>query len=256
MVSRSVFSRRRFVVGAAGAAVVAVTPTLLSPFTAGATAEEMFAVATPSLRLRSGPGLQFSTLATLSMGTTVRFLAGAGTVDGYDWAKVNVVSSGKIGFVAFNFLGSVPSDGFEIGQMVHVEAGGGVGNLRSGPGTGYSVIRRVASGTTGTIQDGPLEANGYFWHKVRFGDATGWIVMAVLVPGAGLDRAWVRANSGPLNVRNQPGLSGKILGHVSTGATGFVTTDMPQEASGYVWINVQFNGGLRGWVAKNFLTWL
>jgi uncharacterized protein YgiM (DUF1202 family) len=226
------------------------------PSAAGATAEEMYAVATPALRLRSGPGLRFSTLATLSMGAAVQYLDDGGTADGYVWAKVRVVTSDRTGFVAFRFLAPIPSDGLDIGQMVHVEAGGGVGNLRSGPGTGHSVIRRVASGTTGTIQDGPVEADGHFWYKVRFGDATGWIVMAALAAGAGLDRAWVRANSGPLNVRNQPGLSGKILGHVSTGAIGFVTTDMPQEASGYVWVNVQFNGGLRGWVAKNFLTWL
>jgi uncharacterized protein YraI len=31
---------------------------------------------------------------------------------------------------------------------------------------------------------------------------------------------------------------------------------MPQEANGYVWVNVQFNGGLRGWVAKKFLVWI
>jgi len=256
MVSRGSFSRRRFVMGSVGATALSLIPSLLVVAPAGATAEEMFAVATPGLRLRSGPGLRYSTVATLAMGTTVRFLAGGGTADGYDWAKVKVVSSGKTGFVAFKFLGPIPSDGYGIGQMVHVEASNGVGNLRSGPGTGYRVISAVASGKTGTIKDGPVEANGYFWYKATFGNVTGWMVAAVLAPGAGLDRAWVRAASGPLNVRQQPGLSGKILGHVSAGAIGFITTDMLQEANGYVWVNVEFKGGLRGWVAKNFLTWL
>jgi hypothetical protein len=31
---------------------------------------------------------------------------------------------------------------------------------------------------------------------------------------------------------------------------------MPQDANGYTWVNVQFDDGIRGWVAKNFLTWI
>ena len=60
-----------------------------------------------------------------------------------------------------------------------------MGNLRSGPGTGYQVIKRVATGTTGTVRGGPAEANGYFWYQVSFGTVTGWMVSAVLVAGAG-----------------------------------------------------------------------
>lgn len=185
MVSRGLLSRRRFVVGSAGAIALAVTPALLAPLPAGATAGEFYAVAAHGLRLRSGPGLRYAILASLSKGTNVEFLAWGGTADGYDWAKVRVVSSGKTGYVAYKYLTPIPSDGLPIGQVVHVEAGGGVGNLRSGPGTGYRVLKRVATGTTGTVKGGPAEANGYFWYQVSFGTVTGWIVSAVLVAGAG-----------------------------------------------------------------------
>lgn len=253
MVLHTILSRRRFLAGSAIASAVAIAPTVLGLSPAGATASGMFEVINAGGRLRSGPGLGYKILASLPMGAAVEYLASGGTADGYEWAKVKVVSSGKTGFIVFTFLAPIPSDGFGAGQVVHVEAGGGRGNLRSGPGTGYRVVSTVSSGTTGTVQDGPAEANGYSWYKVSFGNVSGWIVTAVLAPGAGLDRTWVRVANGPLNVRKQPGLSGKILGHVSSGAAGFVTTDMPQEANGYVWVNIQFDGGLRGWVAKKFL---
>ncbi|MBA2468772.1 MAG: SH3 domain-containing protein [Chloroflexia bacterium] len=185
MVLHTIVSRRRFVIGSAGAAVLAIAPALLAPSPAGATASEFFATAKPGLRLRSGPGLGYKILASLSMGARVERLASGGRADGYEWVKVRVVSSGKTGFVAFKFLTTAPSDGFEIGQTVHVEAGGGRGNLRSGPGTGYRVMATLSTGTTGTIKDGPVEATGYFWHKVSFGNVTGWIVTSVLAPGAG-----------------------------------------------------------------------
>jgi uncharacterized protein YraI len=189
------------------------------------------------------------------MGTTVEHLASGGRVDGYDWARVQVVRSGQTGYVAHTFLAPIPSDGFALGMMVHVSSASG-GNLRSGPGTGYGVLRVVRSGTTGTITGGPAEANGYFWYKLSFGDTTGWMATTVFRPGPGSDRAFIQVTRGPLNVRNQPGLNGTVLGTVQTGMTGFATTDMPRDANGYTWLNVQFEGGLRGWVASSFVAWI
>jgi uncharacterized protein YgiM (DUF1202 family) len=194
---------------------------------------------------------------SLALGTHVLFLEAAGPANGYDWAKVQVVSSGTTGFVASQFLSPISSGQFPIGSMVHVDtAGGGGANLRSAPGTSAGVVRVVANGTTGTVQDGPSEASGYTWYKIFFGDATGWMATIVLEAGGGSDRARVKVASGPLNVRQRPGTSSTIIATVATGATGFTTTEMPQDANGYTWANVQFDNGIRGWVAINFLVWL
>jgi len=40
------------------------------------------------------------------------------------------------------------------------------------------------------------------------------------------------------------------------GDTGYGTTEMPRDANGYRWINVQFDGGVRGRVATSFVTWI
>ncbi|HYI24767.1 MAG TPA: SH3 domain-containing protein [Thermomicrobiales bacterium] len=245
-----VFTRRGLVLASVG-----ITALTLTRGPAGATAESMYAVARPGLRLRSGPGLDYGVLASLEMGATVQYLDSGGRADGYDWARVKVVRSGQIGYVAYSLLAPIPSDGFSVGMMVHVSSASG-GNLRSGPGTGYGVLRVVGKGTTGTVTGGPAEANGYFWYKLSFGNTTGWMATTVFRPGPGSDRAFIQVTRGPLNVRSQPGLGGEVLARVQTGATGFATTDMPREADGYTWLNVQFEGGLRGWVARSFVAWI
>ena len=117
METQGMFSRRRFLAHSAGAAALALgLQALLRVSPAGATAGEFYAVATQGLRLRSGPGLRFGVLASLSKGTNVEYLAWGGMADGYDWARVRVISSGKTGFVAYTFLTSIPSDGLPLAK--------------------------------------------------------------------------------------------------------------------------------------------
>ena len=105
--------------------------------------------------------------------------------------------------------------GFPIGSMVHVDtAGGGRANLRSAPSISAGVITTIPNGLTGEVRDGPVSANGYTWYKVWFGDVQGWMASVVLAAGGGSDRPRVEVASGPLRVRQQPGLGGAILGTV------------------------------------------
>jgi len=257
MVSRHFMSRRRFLVGSAAAGALVLTPSFLAVTPAGATSTDVRVINASGVRLRSGAGTGYSVLASLSRGTHVRYLAPGGNANGHSWSKVQVVSTGRTGFVASQFLSPLPGGGnFAIGSMAHVDSASGRANLRSSASTSASVVAVLNNGLTGTVQEGPVQANGYTWYKLNFGDVQGWMATAVLAPGGGSDRSTVRVSSGPLNVRSQPGLSGSILGTAPTGATGFVTTEMPRDANGYTWVNVQFNGGLRGWVVTNYLTWI
>jgi uncharacterized protein YgiM (DUF1202 family) len=257
MGSRQVFSRRRFLAGSAGAAMLVALPSLASP--AGATSTDVRKINANGVRLRSAPGTGSSILGSLSTGTEVRYLEPGGSASGYDWTKIKVISSGSVGYVASQFLSPITSPGggggqFAIGSMVHVDAAGGRANLRSAPNGG--VIRVLNNGLSGTVVDGPQQGGGYTWYKINFGDVQGWMATVVLAAGGGSDRSMVQVADGPLNVRRNPGTSSAIVGTAQTGRKGYVTTKMPQEANGYVWVNVQFTSGLEGWVAKNFLTFL
>ena len=251
---RQSVSRRSFVVGALGSAAllaVRAAPSVM--------AEEVYSVASDGLRLRSGPGTGYSVLASLARRTILIPISSAGTANGYTWLKAKVESTGVVGYVAQEFLNHVSRDGggYPVGTIVTVDtAGGGSANLRSAPGTSAGVIKAVANGTQGNISGGPQSANGYTWYKVDIAGTTGWMATVVLSFGSTGNGTRVKVASGPLNVRATPGLSGERLGTVATGLLGWVTTEMPREADGYVWINVQFDYSVTGWVAKNYLEWV
>ncbi len=130
--------------------------------------------------------------------------------------------------------------------------------LRSGPGTGYRVLASFAKGTEVRYLASGGRANGYDWAKVQVvaTGATGFIAFQLLSPIGSNQGAAVKVASGPLNVRTSP--NGSIIRTVATGVRGRVTDQMPQEANGYVWVNVQFEdqAWTRGWVVMNFLPWL
>lgn len=256
MVSRSVFSRRRFLAGAASVLAVASASQVVS--TTLATSTAMRVINANGVRLRSGAGLGFRVLGSLGVGTSVLYLAPGGTVDGYSWSKIRIESSGTEGYVASQFLSPPSSGGLPVGTVIHVDtAGGGAANLRSGPGTGYGVVRSLANGTEGTIQGGPQNANGYTWYQVAIAGTGGWLATAVFATGPGTGRPRIVVVNGPLRVRSSAGLGGSVIATMPTGATGEITSQMPQEANGYVWVNVRFfNGaGTTGWVASEFLRW-
>ncbi len=225
---------------------------------AGATSTDVRKINASGVRLRSAPGTGSNVIGSLSSGTEVRYLEPGGSANGYDWTKIKVISSGSVGYVASQFLSPIDPPGgggpFAIGATVHVDAAGGRANLRSSPNG--SVTRVLNNGLSGTVVDGPRRDGGYTWYKINFGDVQGWMATAVLAAGGGTDRPMVQVADGPLNVRRDPGLSGAVVGTAQTGRKGYITTKMPQEANGYVWVNVQFTSGLEGWVAKQFLAYI
>jgi hypothetical protein len=72
---------------------------------------------------------------------------------------------------------------FAPGQMVVTP---GESTVRLGPGTNYSAIGVVSPGTPGVIDPGHglqgVQAKGYFWWKVDFGGAVGWVPEGDIVP--------------------------------------------------------------------------
>jgi parallel beta-helix repeat protein len=62
---------------------------------------------------------------------------------------------------------------------------------------------------------------------------------------------WVQTTAN-LNVREDPGLSYTIIGTMPLGTTGQIVGG-PVEADGFVWWNVEYAVGVRGWSAENWL---
>jgi uncharacterized protein YgiM (DUF1202 family) len=244
MTTHGTFSRRRFLAGAAAATALVAVPTLVSPAVARSTDSRI--VNTSGARLRSGPGTGYAVVASLTKGTEVRYLAYGGSANGYEWHKVQVLSSGKQGFIAAPLLsmpgGSVTGP-FTHGQTVWVTAASA--NMRQQPGTQATVLKVAPKGSQGVVVDGPIAASGYTWYKVTISITTAWMATTTLgaaPPDPGIPYN-VRVIDGPVNVRQFPTLSSAVLATVPTGQRGWLTQRTFVEADGHRWAEVQFNVG-------------
>jgi hypothetical protein len=128
------------------------------------------------LRLRTEPNLAAPVILGLWNGETVYVTGESTWVQGIAWANVQVYRWGVWyqGYCASAYLsnyGGWTSPG-EPGLQVNAAAGL---RLRSGPGTGYSIVRIVPYGTilqpTGAATQW---ANGYEWQQVTFDGVTVW----------------------------------------------------------------------------------
>jgi uncharacterized protein YgiM (DUF1202 family) len=224
---------------------------------------------TSGVRLRSGPGLSYRIVSTLSAGTRVTVIGQARPANGFEWTRVTMSVQSDIleGYVASQFLSRTvaaePDPRFPIGSAFFVDAGRGRANLRDVPGTESRVVRTVVSGTRGKILDDPIKASGLRWFNVEIEGKFGYLVDDVMIPaspgieGPGFE-AWpvgsnVVVSDGPLNLRDKP--YGKSLGTYATGSRATTTARAALLANGnhVIWYPVRTGRGQQGWFAADFL---
>ncbi len=137
-------------------AVILSAALALSGLPAGAV---QTASTTDALNLRSGPGSSYGILEVMPSGTAVTVLED----DGSGWVQVRS-ASGQEGYCSREYL-ALGGGGSAAGAV----APGGAAvttdvlNLRSGPGSSYSVLLVLAKGAQLTV----LENDGSGWVKVR-----------------------------------------------------------------------------------------
>ncbi len=212
------------------------------------------------LNMRSGAGTDYSVVEVLSEGAYVEVLDGPYTANGYKWWQVQVDASGNIGWVAGVYLTVVSAGPFSIGDTVYVTSD--TLNVRSGPGTGYSVIDIITYGTNGLIIDGPVTANGYVWYQIEYvgGTYNGWVAsdfLALESTGGGFAIGDILSvTSDSLNVRSGAGTGYSVIDTLGYGNQVLVL-DGPYIADGYTWYEVSYSfGGYTGWVAGEYLAYV
>jgi uncharacterized protein YraI len=212
------------------------------------------------LNLRTGAGTGYAVIEQLATGDYVEVQSGPISADGYQWNLVLVDATGSTGYVASAFLTPVNGNGFSIGDTVSVNTD--ALNVRSGPGTGYSVIDTIGYGANGLVVDGPVFANGYTWYEIDYvgGSSDGWVAsdfLSLATSGGGFAVGdLVAVDSASLNVRSGPGTGYAVIDTLSSGDQG-VVLDGPVSANGYTWYQVNYSfGGYTGWVAGEYLTYV
>jgi uncharacterized protein YraI len=243
------------------------------------------------VNIRENPGTSADIIRTLAEGETATVVEDASLTElnGYTWINVTTLDD-ETGWLATDFLDPLsedpctddacePTDDGEGGlldaEAVHVFDGDL--NVRGAASLNGTVLGVVPTGTIlETSSPGDMQSSGGFdWLKVVFEGGIGWVATDFIEtsdeacddspclpsdtgtdsdPGDPFaDALGVSVFDGPLNVRDQPAISGEILTVLETGAEVPVDTRSElTDADGYTWIRIVFNGG-NGWVATDFV---
>jgi len=163
-------------------------------------------------------------------------------------ALLAIASAGRITRAASG------DDRFASGDTVEVAVS--ALNLRRNAGLDAEVLTVLHQGTAGTILKGPVHADGYEWYRIDAGQP-GWVAGEYLMLADTGNPGGLRIEvvDGPLNLREDPSLSGEILTTIPAGGTMRVTqADGGTWSDGYHWIAVQLEDqdSLRGFIADAF----
>jgi len=157
-------------------------------------------VTTANLNLRSGPGTGYSIITVMPKGAEV-------TVTGYSggWAKVNY---GNYSGYASNTYLALKSSGTTYYTTANL-------NLRTGPGTGYTILAVMPKGSAVTV----LSTSGG-WSRVTYSGKTGYASASYLstAPPSGSSIV-VRYTTADLNLRTGPGTAYPIITTMPKGSS-------------------------------------
>jgi len=159
-------------------------------------------VTTANLNLRSGPGTGYSIITVMPKGSEV-------TVTGYSggWA---IVSYGNYSGYASNTYLALKSGGTTYYTTANL-------NLRSGPGTGYTILAVMPKGSAVTV----LSTSGG-WSRVTYGGKTGYAsatYLSTAPPSGTTSSIVIRYTTADLNLRTGPGTSYPIITMMPKGSS-------------------------------------
>ncbi|HEX2985809.1 MAG TPA: SH3 domain-containing protein [Caproiciproducens sp.] len=284
-------SRQYLKFGSSGSPTVPPSSTGTTPSGSSASG-----VTTDYVKLRQGAGTNYKSLATLGKGLTLKIL----DTSNAQWVKVQT-PDGKQGYCSKQYVKinsapttptkpSAPSTPSTPAGTVLSGKTTSVLNLRSGAGTGYSIVATLAKGDTVTVLDNSNAA----WAKVRTSAGKqGYCLKQYLtmtqtntkpVANSGTGDTGANSNAGtgtggnPASGDNSAGgntSGGDSTTHTITGAT--VTADLLRlreqpdasakilsnlsqgtaltvlDTSNSAWTKVQASGGLVGYVSSEFI---
>lgn len=200
-----------------------------------------------SLNLRSGPGKEYSVKGYVYHNSKVTEISTSG-----EWSKVKVSESGKTGWIKTKYINGTTA---ELGDGDKTVSCTSSLNLRSGPGTNYSVKGTVKNGTTVKVLN--TEDN---WVKItdRSTGKTGWIMEKYIDIGSGWPsfdedfgepetQSVYHVTSTTLNVRSGAGSNYEKVD------TLFVGTAFKVLGTSGNWLKIKTFDGVSGWVSKNYV---
>ena len=225
-----------------------------------------YIVATGDVYVRSGPGLGYSQLGSISEGSSLSY-AGSTSVDNRGVAWYSVYYRGGSGWVSSVWSTLYAGGSGTVVQpsgTTYVRATASV-NLRSGPGASYDDIGTLARGEQVPYISSSTDGDGNVWYQVQYYSyGTGWVsaIYSEVVYGTSSGVAdtttnvagsYVKATNGKSNLRTGPGLGYADIGTIQNGETATYLGSYATDERGVVWYQVRFEGQT-GWVSSRYTT--
>lgn len=226
-------------------AVMLVAIMLLSVIPAASTAASKYATVVGGwLRLREGPTTSSATITSYYTGTQVEILGATG-----NWYHVRT-PDGRTGYMSASYLNLGESSASGTATVISYN-GYGV-RLRTGPSTGYRVIRTYPVGTPATVLQ-----RGSNWSRISINGTVGYMMSKFLSFGSytpsGSETVvcyatiWSRNGYG-VRLRTGPSTSYSKIGVYSVG------TRVEVLEKGAVWDKIRV-GSRVGWMMNEFLNY-
>ena len=226
-------------------AILLAATLLLSLAPATSMAATQYATVTGGwLRLRAEPNFNSNTITSYYTGTQVKILGTSGS-----WYHVEAPDR-RTGYMYGSYLSLNGGGGGEGTAVVTSHNGYGV-RLRTGPGTGYRIIRVYPVGTPATVLQ-----RGSYWSKLNIAGTVGYMMNQFLNFGGGgggggevlcYATIWSRNGYG-VRLRTGPGKGYGKIGVYSVGTTVAVLE------KGATWDRIRV-GSRIGWMMNEFLNY-
>ena len=202
---------------------------------------------TADVAVRSGPGASYPSIGVARKGTKYLLIGRSGI-----WYKVSF--DGKVGYILASNFAVSPTTPVDPSELPQTEQGMIVNcsrsvNVRSGPGTKYSILGSAPKGAKYTV----IGRSGS-WYIVAFGDQTGYISAEYFaVSSAASETVGAAAGQGTIvncntsvNVRSGPGTKYSVIGSAPKGAA-YKILEKPG-----AWYKIEYNGVIAYISAKYF----
>jgi uncharacterized protein YraI len=242
--SRRAFLRRAFAAGAATVAVGSLAGIASAQEDEVSAAASGYYRTTDYVNFRTGPGLDYGVIRVLPPQSP---LQAVGPESG---AFLKVSNQGDIGWIHGDYVATGNGGSSDYPPSVGYKSTTAYVNMRSGPSTGYSVIRTLPTGTQVEVFDA-YQGN---FQMVGYAQQIGWVSLDYLSGGggdgggSGQPIGQLRVTSA-LNLRATASTSARVIKVMPAGAMVWPTDQL---SNGFRYVNL-VDGSASGWAYDDYL---
>lgn len=230
------------------------------------------------VNVRTGAGTNNSRVTSLNSGAAVTIVGEEKDSSGATWYKINY--AGGSGYMHSDYVtvnGDNNNGNNNNNNSGYEKKDGTVNassvNVRSGAGTGNSIVGNLSSGTAITIIGEEKDSSGAVWYKIEYNGGSGYMHSDYITVGGGNNNNNNNNNGGNgsgnypmegiegkegvinaalVNVRTEANSDAEVMNTLKSGVSVLIES-AERDGSGVIWYKVAF-AGTSGYVMAEFIS--